>query len=622
MMARQCVTCPNMALVKVIGVIVVLAMVCKPYLAKSEDTLPQQGYGTNPVEVTDIFVPLPDEPSVLAVVSESSVPDAAPSALLQLNLPQEPDVSQDSVNGLAGLDVAVPSAPAQPAMPTPAISAETVMGQKLAARLGSAANNAQRKLREGIEAAYVARSNKFLWVENEAWTPAALAARGRLELATEDGLDLKTPVLPSLPSARKSDQTALMEKIAEADLAMSDAVVAYARLASGGQVDPQRISHLITAKPEPAEPADILAKVAAAATDAGNVLQGFNPQHKGYRDLRAKLAELRQVRMPVVAEKTPLNSSSLSGSVLRLGMKDPRVPLIRAHFGLAESQLPEGSTGASTVYDTRVADAVAGFQRTQGLPASGVLTARTISALSGGVPSRLENDLLANMEMWRWLPRDMGRDRIEVNIPDYEVRVVEGGDIVHRARVVVGKPTTPTPVFSDTMRFLIVNPYWNVPPSIIKKEMMPRLAADPDYLRRMGYEVLSHRGRLIVRQPPGERNALGRIKFMFPNDHAVYLHDTPSRALFANEKRAYSHGCVRVDQPFRLAEVVLGRQNGWSEERVRRMIGGAERTIPLPKPLPIHIEYFTVHVGSDGQLALKEDIYGYTQRVKAALRLE
>jgi murein L,D-transpeptidase YcbB/YkuD len=263
---------------------------------------------------------------------------------------------------------------------------------------------------------------------------------------------------------------------------------------------------------------------------------------------------------------------------------------------------------------------VADFQKANGLPASGVLTARTIAVLSGGQPSRLENEILANMERWRWMPRDMGESRIEVNIPDFEVSVIEDGEVVSRHRVVVGKEQTPTPIFSNRMQFLIVNPYWNVPPSILRKEMLPKLAADPNYLHRLGYEVFSRDGHLAVRQPPGERNALGRIKFMFPNDYAVYLHDTPSRALFAEEKRAFSHGCVRVDDPFQFAETVLGK--GWSEARVKGLIGGKERYVFLPKPLPVHLEYFTTYVDSSGRVQLRDDIYGYSHRVKTALGLE
>jgi murein L,D-transpeptidase YcbB/YkuD len=196
----------------------------------------------------------------------------------------------------------------------------------------------------------------------------------------------------------------------------------------------------------------------------------------------------------------------------------------------------------------------------------------------------------------------------------------QGEDVLHTARVVVGKPESPTPIFSDRMRFLVVNPSWTMPPSILKKEALPNLAADPDYYAKRGYEVIRRGDRVTVRQPPGERNALGHIKFMFPNDHSVYLHDTPSRGLFGRDARAFSHGCVRVDQPFRLAEAVLG--GDWTERRLRGMVGRGERTINLNQPLPIHLTYFTAYVGEDGRLRLRDDLYGFSRRLRVAMGLE
>ncbi len=225
------------------------------------------------------------------------------------------------------------------------------------------------------------------------------------------------------------------------------------------------------------------------------------------------------------------------------------------------------------------------------------------------------------MERWRWLPRDLGDNRVEVNIPDFELAVIRDGAVTHRARIIVGKEQTPTPIFSNAMQFIIVNPYWNVPPSILNKEMLPQNGGDVAALQQRGFQVSFRHGKLSVRQPPGERNALGRIKFMFPNDFSVYLHDTPSRNLFSASHRAFSHGCMRVDQPFALAEAVLGPGSGWSEQRVRRLIGGSERYINLSKPLPIHIEYFTAYVDEDGRLQLRGDLYGYSARVRNALGL-
>jgi murein L,D-transpeptidase YcbB/YkuD len=205
----------------------------------------------------------------------------------------------------------------------------------------------------------------------------------------------------------------------------------------------------------------------------------------------------------------------------------------------------------------------------------------------------------------------------------------------------VGSVTNQTPIFSNTIQFLIVNPYWHVPYSIASKEMLPKLQQDPTYLARQGIEVVYVRGGrrqvldstaidwsnislkgLHFRQPPGERNALGHIKFMFPNEHSVYLHDTPTRNLFGRTNRALSHGCVRVEDPFALAEILLGVQNGWTKDKVKRLVGGAERRINLPEAVPVHLTYFTSFVDGAGNLKKLNDIYGHDRRMRSALGLE
>jgi L,D-transpeptidase YcbB len=446
-----------------------------------------------------------------------------------------------------------------------------------------------------------------LWTNGEGFTPRASATIARLGRAQEDGLDLSALAIPTAQS-----KSATPAQRAQADVALSEAVVAYAAQASGGRVQPTAISSQITAKPDVVEPFDALARV-AAADEPDAVLEAFNPPQKAYRDLRDQLAQLRAEHAPVA--RIP------QGPMLKIGMVDPRVPLIRARFGLGAAE--DGQTSDALVYDAQVAALVAAFQRANGLPPSGLLTASTTQALSGDASSRQEAIILANMEMWRWEPRDMGRERVEVNIPDFTLKVTQGDEVIHQARVIVGKPATPTAVFSNQIKYLLVNPAWNVPLSIIKKEMMPKLALDPDYLVHAGFEVTEKNGVMTVRQPPGERNALGHILFMFPNEHAIYLHDTPGRGLFTASRRAFSHGCVRVDDPMRLGELVMGGvATGWTQARLRALVGNTERTIFLPHPLAIHIEYFTAFVDDAGALQMRDDIYGFTRGVEAALGLE
>ena len=224
-----------------------------------------------------------------------------------------------------------------------------------------------------------------------------------------------------------------------------------------------------------------------------------------------------------------------------------------------------------------------------------------------GSATRRRAAILANMEMWRWEPREMGERRIEVNIPDYSVTVFDGDAVVHSARVVVGKPQTPTPIFSNVMRYVLINPAWQVPDSIIKKEILPRLG----HFESLGYEVKTIGGRITVRQPPGEDNALGRLAFMFPNEHSVYLHDTPARELFSEDMRALSHGCVRVEDPVRLAELVLG----WPESRVSAAIGGRERTVFLPRAAADPHRIFHRFRRRRRNLQERPDVYGLTQKV-------
>lgn len=518
---------------------------------------------------------------------------------------------------LQAQDAAAPQAPAQEAQtsPPPAPVIEVVAEPKEAAapvillndalkeRLESFAREPQRNLlikreREQLLSFYAARQFAPLWLENGNWSDKARGLRVRLEKADEDGLVIAAALIPKL-------RDGVNEKLDD-EIALSLAAVTYARQASGSRIDPKLVHKDITEKPKIPDLAAILSKLAQQA-DSDKALRNFNPPHEDYAALRRKLAELR-------AAPQRAGLRLVHGPVIRPGMKDARVPLLRKHFGLEP-------TGDALTYDEPLVAAVKDLQALHGQSALGEIGPRTLAALTVSSKDTI-NDIIANMERWRWRSRHISDHRIEVNVPDYTVRVIEGGAEIHRARVIVGAVKTPTPIFSNKMQFIEVNPYWNVPDSIIEQEMLPKLKEDPDYLKKLGYEVQEWRGKLHVRQPPGERNALGHIKFMFPNQHAVYLHDTPTRHLFSTPVRAYSHGCVRLDQPFRFAEIVLGKEHGWSEQKVRSLIGGKNETIPLPKHIDIHIGYFTTFVDKDGKLNLRDDIYGHSRKVRIMLGLE
>ncbi|MBI1981857.1 MAG: L,D-transpeptidase family protein, partial [Methylocystis sp.] len=511
--------------------------------------------GQYPPRRPEIFEP----PPLVALYGAERVPTRAPL--------DHPDFA-DAAPAAALLDARPRAEPAQPDPLGLAWSLQPEENRELASALDAWAGDAaaapeRRRSRAALAAAYAAKNFAPFWIENGEWRASARAALARLAHAADDGLDLRAY---AAPNAERSAPTAADE------LALSEAVAAYALQARGARLDPERISRLVGSKTTLPDPARAVADIAGAGETAGDALQAYNPAHYGYQQLREKLIELRAQRA--------------------------------------------GAPGS----DGRYA-AAEGVSQSDALPPASKSKRRRAAGLAQASTSRVEAEIIANMERWRWLPRDLGDERVEVNIPDFELAVVRNGEVTHRTRIIVGKETTPTPIFSNALQYIIVNPYWNVPPSILNKEMLPKANGDPAAIAASGFDVSYRGGRLVVRQPPGERNALGRIKFMFPNDFSVYLHDTPSRNLFAASHRAFSHGCMRVDAPFALAEAVLGPGSGWSESRVRRLIGGTERYINLSKPLPIHIEYFTAYVDEGGRLVLRPDLYGYSARVRNALGL-
>ncbi|MCJ2012949.1 L,D-transpeptidase family protein [Methylobacterium sp. J-076] len=560
----------------------------------SVDAVAKPSVAPSPVPAVD---PAPGAKPAEPAREGKDAPADAPSNPISDYKPPEP--SPDSAPAPA-----TAAAPAVPADPVAAAVLDRLSGNApLLARLGA-------KERAALKAFYDARGDKPVWIADGAWTPAAKAVSARLAAADEDGLDIRAYPVPKL--ADKPDEKA----VAEADLRLSAASVLYARDARGGRIGPSAISRLITPTLDLPAADAVLAKLAEAGAKAGDALEGYNPSTEGYRALKAQLASLRGPKVP---DAKPL--TLLSGPTLKTGMRDPRVPALRTHFGLESrpSATLDHGPGEADLYDATVAEAVAGFQRERGLPGDGVLNKRTVLALANvGRPGKSgdEAELLVNMERWRWLPGELGPDYVLVNVPEFRLRIFRDGKLRDETRVIVGKPESPTPIFSGMMEYAVVNPSWYVPPSILKT-MAPKLAS---YGGKTwgGYEIVRRGGHISLRQPPGEKNALGFIKFMFPNQHAVYLHDTPNRSLFSASTRAFSHGCVRVDDPFRFADVVLP---DWSAERLKKLIGKGERTIRLPQKLPVHIAYFTTYVDDAGSLRRVPDIYGYDAPMRAALGL-
>jgi L,D-transpeptidase YcbB len=469
---------------------------------------------------------------------------------------------------------------------------------------------ANKKERSTVEAFYQKRNLAPLWIEKGMVTARVKAVSDRIKMADADGLDLKDYRTPNFDAASP-------DALAEAELKLTATVLTFARHLQAGRFPYSRLGREIEVPQQPPEPADVLAKLADAA-DAGRALGEFAPPHEGYRKLKAKLAELRGS----TAEEEKAVVRIPDGPRVRPGTDDPRMPLLRKRLNV-------GGDEDSTRYDNELVDAVKAFQKTKGVKTDGVLGPDTVRMLNGVAPPRRSEQIetvIVNMERWRWLPREMGKAYVVVNIPDFTLRVFKNGNPHWTTRIVVGKPTQATPILYAQMKYITVNPTWNVPPSIIQNEYLPALAQDPTVLDRMGLKLVNNRdGSVHIYQPPGEGNALGRVRFNFPNRFLVYQHDTPDKHLFAHEARAYSHGCMRVQDPPKYAEVLLNLTRpteGWTADRIRGMYGKAEVDIQFPNFIPVNLTYQTAFVDDDGKLQIRRDIYGIDSRMQTAIRSE
>ncbi len=454
---------------------------------------------------------------------------------------------------------------APPVAPAFALQAE------LAERIGREKSAAVAKDdREAALKFYEARQGAPVWLTEAGFTAKADALLAEIAKAGDYGLVADAFKLPAAPAAGAS-----RADLADAEAGLTLAALKYARHARGGRVDPGALSRFIDRKAQLLPAAQVLETLAtAAAPDAA--LRGFHPKNPQFEKLRQKY---------LVAKA--------GGTVL-----ETPAPVVVA----------EPAKGKKAV-------------------ASAAPKARA--------PAQTERKILANMEMWRWMP-DLGNYYIQPNIPEFLVRVVKDGKVIHTERIVTGKPETMTPIFSDEMRLVVFKPFWNVPESIKFKELQPQLLRSGDSLARAGLKAEIN-GRVVdprsvdwidvdmrqvhIFQPPGEGNALGRVKFRFPNKHDVYLHDTPSKGLFANASRAYSHGCVRVRDPLKLAEVLLGNDRNMSRDEIDRLAnkGPENNELKLAAPVPIHLTYFTAWVDDDGKLQTAADIYGHENRVHMGL---
>ncbi|HEX2168582.1 MAG TPA: L,D-transpeptidase family protein [Longimicrobiales bacterium] len=445
---------------------------------------------------------------------------------------------------------------------------------------------------------------------------AVHAAIGRAE---EDGLDPNSyghDIAARLISLLDTEGDAALDDAARADYAadldvvLSEGYMRYATDVVRGAIDPDSVGAAWQI-PRSAAPGEPVLRSLVRGGDPVQIIERLRPRMPYYGRMMQALARLRRVRDAGGWAKLPDDIEVEEGDSSRAVM------LLRARLAASddrrEAQLAGRGAANPAVYDRDLRDALRHFQERHAIDDDGTVGSGTLRELNHDVEERIA-EVKLNMDRWRWLPQDLGRLFVLVNIAGFELEVVENDHAIESMNVVVGKPGWNTPVFADTMEHIVVNPYWTPPKSILEEEIYPAMERDPGYLARNNFERTANG----VRQRPGPTNALGRFKFLFPNDDNIYLHDTPADHLFSRVRRDFSHGCIRLERPADLARLLVSKASSHSPASIDGMVAtGAEKWIPLRKPVPVYLLYFTAWVKEDGTLRFHHDVYGHDEDLES-----
>ena len=478
-----------------------------------------------------------------------------------------------------------------------------------------------------VRAFYDRRENRPAWVTDDGAGRGAADGLQLLRSAREHGLvaadygesQIAQSIAALEQSKDKQDAPERLQPLAELDARLTTALLALGRDVAVGRAPSDR-----RWKARREVPDLVTTLTDAAADDLKSWLSAVRPAHPEYAALQQALVNLH-------GQRDKGGWPRLSAAVFARGRTNPSVVILRQRLAATGHLDSAAAADTSPTYSTADEAGVKAFQALHALPATGVADAATLAAMNVTIDDRIRQ-VEINLERWRWMPDDLGARHLLVNIPYFHLVARENGKAVKDIRVVVGKPTNKTPIFSSEMTTVVFSPYWNIPDSIVEGETAPAVARDPAYLAKNNIEILdlSNAGagpvdhatvdwddadqlkHLAFRQRPGPGNALGHVKFLFPNEHDVYLHDTPADNLFARPGRAFSHGCVRVEEPEALAKYILGGYSEWDDARIlEAMHSGVEKHVKLKEKIPVHIVYFTAWVDDKGGLHFQPDVYGY-----------
>ena len=428
--------------------------------------------------------------------------------------------------------------------------------------------------------------------------------------AEQDGMRMDAYPVAALAqslSTIEQKQNPTADELADADIILSASFVALGEDYLTGQVDPKSVAQAwhIDTDDENVDSA-LVRSIRVSALD--KALATMRPQDPDYAGLRKALDQYQQIVVrggwPGIPEGKPAKPGE--------AMPPARVTALRRRL-MTENYVSD-SAGQPGIYDASLAGAVANFQAHHAIAVDSMLGKETLDALNQSAAYRAAQ-IAANLERLRWLPRSFGSRYIYVNVPAFRLEAYDKGQLALEMKVIVGADyeDKATPVFSDAMETVVFRPYWNVTPDIAEKEIFPKMNANPGYLAANRYELYQEGGATRVRQKPGEKNSLGFVKFLFPNDFNIYLHDTPNHELFDKDVRAFSHGCIRVEKPSELAQWVLG----WDAGRVQAAMQGSDNnSVKVPAKIPVYITYGTAYI-RDGQLYFGNDLYDRDDKLVA-----
>ena len=489
---------------------------------------------------------------------------------------------------------------------------------------------AVQPVRDAVIALYKDSQFKPLWLENGKVSERAKTVLATLKNAAQEGLEPARYLPGGFTSFDDMDGQIAGSNIAAAqfDVGLTTAVATYAVHMTGGALEPGKLSLYHDIQPEAVSPSTAL-KVLAYTPFPAEYLKTLEPSHPAYAILKAELAKLSTD----TAEK-PIPFPT--GKRVKVGQKDDRIPELRARM-VALGHLSSDDAAAAdpdklNVLDKTLSKSLKLYQASAGIPQTGALDQATVKSFNGVDTGSERDKLIASMERIRWLPKNLGQRYVFVNQAAQEVVVMNHGKREWTSRVIVGRPTTQTAVFSDEMETVVFNPTWGMPQSIIINEYRNKLRRDPGYFDRNGYQVINAKGKKVssrsinwgaigpnsgigVIQKAGAGNALGELKFLFPNSHSIYMHDTPNRELFSQDSRAFSHGCVRVQNPREFAKVLLGIDDAQVEAR---LAGGETENVKVGGNIKVHLTYFTAWPDSDGKVRYYSDIYERDKTITAA----